>query len=1124
MAKKILKTISLTYDALKTSEKKKIFKTLGYKNQTQYLKASGKSKNELNDAIVIYNEMIEAINQVIEKEKHDNKKEKNKKSAFNTFKKTLDRSIDQGLNFKKRFKDNERFKYMLDKISSSGRKYIITWDNHYYALSKKKIEGLMKRYRENDSFFVQKVAGGTEFSDEELMYRVASRVVSFVEVSNNKIAFKTSQPSARDHGEFFDMHHTTPFNLERYQIYTETCAGKLNKSDACFIHCLVQSGVDCVDLQMLRSSMRTRDLPKYLIKNMCMSIGIEVKIKTPRFNADDKKKNITKYGNVSEKYPVPIMIGLINNHYFLIEPMHCTMYALKHCLEPSFTSIESWQEMIFKGGRYRKQNDRMIDSFTFIQYMWDNKTMYLKNITLDEQIYMTSHYSKFTEITTLEYDDSLVRLTVPLLECSDDSDSNEINPVVELSPFQTQMTKPYCKEFFDFETTTDGKYHKPYLCRIADDEKVFINDCPDKKEYDKWIGYQLLKYLTVKNGYNNLRLYAHNAGYDIKFLFDFIEWDKIINRGHSLLRAYGKFYYAKGKFILVEIQDTKAFLACELRSFEKMFKLTVAKEIIPYRMYRERTMKDSKIWDQGMTRKRVMKFCKNEKVDYSAFMENCKKWGCIKESGMIDIIKYSSTYCSFDCQVLKQGWEKFRGWIEEITGLDVDDYISISSVVDSYFKKEGVYSDVYQVSSYIREFQQRCMVGGRTAMKRNEKQHLKNCRVSDFDATSLYPSAQSRLQGYLKGKPKVLNTTDFDTIQRYDGYFIEIKIIEVKKHRDFPLMSRITDAGVREWTNCMAGETFYCDKIMLEDLIEHHGLVFEIIRGYYYDEGRNCCLKEKIEHLFNKRLEAKKEGNPIEVVYKLMMNASYGKTLMKPFEDDSKIMTFEKAQRYIVTNYAVIKTIDILSDKKWEQLEPQDKVKITIVVPINTHFNNAPCGVEVLSMSKRIMNEVMCLAEDNGIDIYYQDTDSMHIDTDSIKCLSEHFLKKYSRELIGKGMGQFHSDFDSEFLDLKKVYSCETIILGKKCYIDKLTDGITMDSNGNLRYDYHIRMKGMNRTGIDHRATEDYGGDIMGVYRDLHRGIAIDFDLCGGGKKITFDHQKNGSISSKTEFIRKLKF
>ena len=79
------------------------------------------------------------------------------------------------------------------------------------------------------------------------------------------------------------------------------------------------------------------------------------------------------------------------------------------------------------------------------------------------------------------------------------------------------------KEFFDFETTTDSKYHKPYLCRIADDDQVFVNNHLDKKQYDKMIGYQLLKYLTVKNGYKNLRLYAHNAGYDIKFLFDLIE-------------------------------------------------------------------------------------------------------------------------------------------------------------------------------------------------------------------------------------------------------------------------------------------------------------------------------------------------------------------------------------------------------------------------------------------------------------------------------------------------------------------------------------------------------------------------------------------------------------------------
>ena len=62
-------------------------------------------------------------------------------------------------------------------------------------------------------------------------------------------------------------------------------------------------------------------------------------------------------------------------------------------------------------------------------------------------------------------------------------------------------------------------------------------------------------------------------------------------------------------------------------------------------------------------------------------------------------------------------------------------------------------------------------------------------------------------------------------------------------------------------------------------------------------------------------------------------------------------------------------------------------------------------------MSKRIMNEVMCLAEDMKIKINYQDTDSMHIESDKIEGLAKQYFVRYGRELIGKSMGQFHSDF-----------------------------------------------------------------------------------------------------------------
>jgi hypothetical protein len=79
---------------------------------------------------------------------------------------------------------------------------------------------------------------------------------------------------------------------------------------------------------------------------------------------------------------------------------------------------------------------------------------------------------------------------------------------------------------------------------------------------------------------------------------------------------------------------------------------------------------------------------------------------------------------------------------------------------------------------------------------------------------------------------------------------------------------------------------------------------------------------------------------------------------------------------YIINNYTFHKITTLMSEK-----DIQDKNKIyevKTINPINNHFNNASCGVEVLSMSKRIMNEVMCLAEDLKLKIYYQDTDSMH--------------------------------------------------------------------------------------------------------------------------------------------------
>ena len=63
MTRKIIQPISLTNDSLTLSEKQKNFKTLGYRNQTDYIKRTGVPKNQLIDTVVSqYNDAIVHLN------------------------------------------------------------------------------------------------------------------------------------------------------------------------------------------------------------------------------------------------------------------------------------------------------------------------------------------------------------------------------------------------------------------------------------------------------------------------------------------------------------------------------------------------------------------------------------------------------------------------------------------------------------------------------------------------------------------------------------------------------------------------------------------------------------------------------------------------------------------------------------------------------------------------------------------------------------------------------------------------------------------------------------------------------------------------------------------------------
>ena len=172
---------------------------------------------------------------------------------------------------------------------------------------------------------------------------------------------------------------------------------------------------------------------------------------------------------------------------------------------------------------------------------------------------------------------------------------------------------------------------------------------------------------------------------------------------------------------------------------------------------------------------------------------------------------------------------------------------------------------------------------------------------------------------------------------------------------DFPLTSKINEeSGVRDFINEMDNGIPYIDKVGLEEIITYQEAEFEIIDGYYYDQGRNNTTNHVIEDLYNLRRKLKQDKNPAQIVIKLLMNSMYGKTIIKPVGTDTAVKdNRDDFEKYISYNYNYIDSVIEVNCKIYKKVKS-----------ILSHYNYVHCGVETLSMSKRIMNKVFSCADD----------------------------------------------------------------------------------------------------------------------------------------------------------------
>ena len=168
------------------------------------------------------------------------------------------------------------------------------------------------------------------------------------------------------------------------------------------------------------------------------------------------------------------------------------------------------------------------------------------------------------------------------------------------------------------------------------------------------------------------------------------------------------------------------------------------------------------------------------------------------------------------------------------------------------------------------------------------------------------------------------------------------------------------------------------------------------------------------------------------------------------------------------------------------------------------------------------MNEVMTLAEDEKLSIWYQDTDSMRINYEELDLLEKAFKIEYNRDLIGTDMCQFHIDFDLDGA-CGEIYSTESYFLAKKVYLDNL-ESINKDSdiiNGD-----HIRLKSVPTSCIKFTA-KNMNMTPMHLYKHLFgKNNKIQFDLTQNGQNCGFKYNTDMSVRSynPNEFCREIGF
>lgn len=1012
------------------------------------------------------------------------------KSQFNEIKKHI-------------FVDNYDKKYLYEITYNNNNKVSYTLTPKTYQNFVNLVNRKCVVEKDNDVF-------KTSSSNERFNYKKI-KSIQLKELERGSKIFQNKDNA------FFKHLNMTDLDLKRYQIINKDDNKELIK-EHCVIHSLRLCGIDESKLNSIKLSFLSgTHISLSQMDKICDFIYKKIIIHSYQNDSQRRQKKI--YG---KKYSDYIELTSFDNHMFVYDEK--TKYNKYFIDNYEKLKDEKNRENIFKTNKlqkwYSKDDSKRCDSLYLVKKLHDKGLFQSNSLELRD----TFHWNKLGSQVS-DYD-------IPL-----DNIANESR----LKKIKTKKPKKINVFYADTENFNfhGERYHQLMMIGVVKNEldkpEIFkVNQCNDYGRA-KCI-FEFLDYVKNNTEKEHVPIvYFHNLKYDYKILEKYVVTKNIVTKNNVIYSVRISY-----KSFDIELRDSFKFVNKPLKDFSKTFGLKkdlCKKDAIGYGFY---NYKNYKLTTHNIDKYKL--YLKDE--DKTNFDEIIKKDASLfdydEKNNTFNAVKYYEHYLKYDCKVLKAGFNTFVKIIKDNTQLDVHNYLTISSLSNRYFETNGAFEGLYEVKGNLREFISRSIRGGRTDVCAEfKKQHIKK-RLCDFDGVSLYPSSIYRSCkeiGLPKGAPKILKLKTKRFLDTTDYYVVKIKLKKINKKQQNPFISVKDDKGILQYVNEAHDDILYVDKITLEDYVEFHDIEYEILQGVFWNEGYNKKMGELMETLFKLRLKYKKlakknpDCNAIQQVIKLMMNSAYGKTILGKSNTEVKYLKKnkydKKEKRWTENSEAKTDYIYNYFNSIYEIRDVNKKIFCVKKYCVDDSYNLAQVGSLILSYSKRIMHEVLDTANNNKLNIYYTDTDSIHIEQKDIPVLEQKYNQTYNRELIGKMMCQFHTDFqDIEFDNGEKIepVAIESIFLGKKSYIDKLE---AKNSIGQVKHDYHYRMKGINLKALKHLCDNDkrFNGDMMKLFKFLSNGHKLSVVLNPTDHIFNWEYENNGVITKNNgSFVRVIKF